>query len=372
MSTGDWMLGILLYLPNIYFVPHYCYLLAFIYMYKREKKPLLPNNMNTVIIFSIVFVSLLIRLLCSSKIDKVSDLLPWFVLIPVTYYISLHLNKKDLKVLLILAALETVIVVLEFIKGVPSFFINDEFPATSVFMLYFNRPYGLGNNSSGIAFTILFSFYILEILKPSINKYARIFLYTLFSIGMLITFNRTAILSFLMFNILLFISKLASSNRKAIAVKLTLIAGVIIIAIQQLGVLLTQFTRDSGEVDLSGRDVLWKMYLDFISEHFLLGNGTFKYLLNINDKIYHAHNSYLQILATSGIFILVLYMIFIFKNINRYNICFLLPILVASLTQNLIFWGISTAEVYLFFFLCNPEYHFNKEKKFATFARKVA
>ena len=84
---------------------------------------------------------------------------------------------------------------------------------------------------------------------------------------------------------------------------------------------------------------------------FWFGNMSVKLWYNHEGTLFHAHNSFVETLASNGIFIFLLYMFFVLKNLNRYNAKFVMPILVLSVLQYGIFWGISFLDIVFQYFL---------------------
>src|SRR5690606_15097111 len=109
-----------------------------------------------------------------------------------------------------------------------------------------------------------------------------------------------------------------------------------------------QLTRNRSGLDISGRDHIWAFYVQFISDNILFGNGGYK--IYFQGKM-HAHNSYLQLLATNGMVIFLLYLTLILKNIGRQNLFVVITLMVYSTAQYGIFWGISIMDIALFYFL---------------------
>jgi len=67
----------------------------------------------------------------------------------------------------------------------------------------------------------------------------------------------------------------------------------VFLALGGLDIVLDQFFRGRGGVDLSYRDILWKQNFEFISKNLLFGNHSFKYLTLLDEYGFyeHAHNS---------------------------------------------------------------------------------
>jgi len=116
-----------------------------------------------------------------------------------------------------------------------------------------------------------------------------------------------------------------------------------------------------GEAILSGRIEIWQKNREFIKHNFFWGNNSYKYYINYYGAKAHAHNSYLQILATHGVAIFFLYLLLVFRNIRKDNYIYVIPILIYSLSQYGIFWGFSLTDIVLFIFLFSK---LNYEKKY--------
>src|SRR5690606_24964991 len=112
-----------------------------------------------------------------------------------------------------------------------------------------------------------------------------------------------------------------------------------------------QMNRGMEDADLSQRDVVLSKYYQFLSDNPLFGNGSYKLWMNINGGLYHGHNSFLQTFATHGVVIGLLFLYLVFRNMNKYNFYYLLPIMVLSLFQYVIFWGVSFMDLMFFYFL---------------------
>ena len=79
----------------------------------------------------------------------------------------------------------------------------------------------------------------------------------------------------------------------------------------------------------------------------LLGNNSIKLWLDG----YHAHNAYIEVIATNGVFIALLYFTLIYRNIRKSNWVYVIPILIFGLTQYGFFWGISLMDILFYVIL---------------------
>src|SRR5690606_32047501 len=103
-------------------------------------------------------------------------------------------------------------------------------------------------------------------------------------------------------------------------------------------------------------------YYQFLAENPFFGNGSYKLWMNINGEIFHGHNSFLQTFATNGIVIGLLFIYLIFRNLNKYNYFYIVPIIVLSLFQYVIFWGVSFMDLMFFYFLFTTRERLVEEK----------
>ena len=114
------------------------------------------------------------------------------------------------------------------------------------------------------------------------------------------------------------------------------------------------FYNSTKGINTSGRTLIWMNYFQYINEHKWFGYGSDKLLfktINQDDKklkLIHAHNSFLQILASNGILITLLFLSITFYIWTKKNFLILIPILVYSCFQYGIFWGFSLLDVFFF------------------------
>jgi len=270
-------------------------------------------------------------------------------------------NIKYLNTLLLLIAFEVIVGYLEYYLGVRSILgveFKGEVEFGDVDYLNGNRVFGLGYNSSAFALKFLFGVVILCYLKLTKNlKYYHYICLFLFIAGFYVNFSRTSFLSFC-FGLLIFI------YLHSVRLLLLSLVSIILSYSILLGIFLYEFTRGSGQLDLSGRDFIFPIFVKFIAEHPWLGNFGYKYYMTVGDGVYHAHNSYLQVAATSGIPFLIAIIAFIFylSKINLIVIC--IPLFMYSTFQYGIFWGMSLYDQILFFILFSQAFKVIGKNKF--------
>jgi hypothetical protein len=114
-------------------------------------------------------------------------------------------------------------------------------------------------------------------------------------------------------------------------------------------------------LNTSGRILIWLNYLDFIEHHFYFGNGSNKLMMRVTNPetkeivLYHAHNSFLEIIGTHGIILAVFYLFLYFLWWGKTNLPILLAILFYSMAQYGIFWGFSILDAIFIYFLIVPK-----------------
>lgn len=111
------------------------------------------------------------------------------------------------------------------------------------------------------------------------------------------------------------------------------------------------FLGKTSEVNASGRDLIWANYASFIENHLWFGNGSNKLMLRQcnpktgNYELIHAHNSFLMLLATNGLLIFILRIVWMLFLWERKNTILIITVLIYSMFQYGIFWGFSLLDV---------------------------
>jgi hypothetical protein len=287
------------------------------------------------------------RLIHWDSIGDLATLFPYFILLIPTYAIAIGFNRIDAKILVALVTVEAVIVMAEWFMGVSSFDASlAGFKAFEVGDSAYNqRPLGISESSSHIASKLFLAWLIIDFYCFK-NKMWWLVKGVLLA-AIIFTFNRSVMLSlgvYLSISQVVSFLKMKYKLEDAVTGLLAFLVGafgVVIGTIMYGKELIRQVTRDTGTVELTGREYLWKDFGDFIFEHLVYGNNSVKLWLDG----YHAHNSYIEVIATNGIFIALLYFILIYRNIKASNWVFVLPILIYALTQYAFFWGISLMDI---------------------------
>lgn len=292
-----------------------------------------------------------------------------------SYLIAITLKPKDLKILIGLVVIECFFGYIEFVLGIKTFFTGIESYAIvegDTQLLYFRSVYGLSNNSSAFADKLFLAYLLIYWLNLKGMKTLVLKLFLLG--GILISFNRTSMLAIVIFHILQYAALYYRSFTQLLSLKLNKrlfyasLAGVLLLlgglyfAAVNFDIIVEQLTRRTNSVELSGREIIWGKFIAFIRERPLLGNGSFKYTVDYGGIIAHAHNSFLQILATHGLFIFLIHILMIALNLRRTNFIYVMSILAFSITQYGIFWGISLIDIIFILFLLPKQFFSNQSE----------
>ena len=351
------MLGLFSYIPTIYGVPHAAFLLCipilFWRYYKRNgaqlkiQKPFKLGKIEWLLLM-IIGLSALNHFLHFDQSGGIREVVPYTILLGLTYFIAVSLNAKDIRILLILGAAETGVLLYELVQGFTTVFTNHPeyaYIGNSEY-LYYMRVFGLSENSSVVANKLFVVLILADYFKLK-SRWDQV-LKIVVLLGILLTFNRTVILVVAFFGLLKGIKWLIKGSWKKQEaylgfglIGLGFILSMIVLYVYG-DAIMEQFTRGQGQLELSGRGSIWSDFTAFIKENSLFGNGSHK--LYIREK-YHAHNSYLQVIATHGLLIFILYLLLILFGLTWQNIIFVAPLLLYSVTQYGLFWGISMMDI---------------------------
>lgn len=366
------MLGFLIYLPTLVYMPHFLFLLAFVWIMYRHPEMLSRSYFKSKwedsgvgrsllwIIFFIV-LSLVNMLLHADSISSIRQAIPYTVLMIPTIFLAFALKKRDAVVILCFISLEVLVGIVEYTMGVSTFIKSHvmymEFPSDA--LMYYSRVLGLSDNSSVLANKVFIGFLLLRLFP--LQKYLRRVFIGVLLIGLLITFNRSVFVALLSFLFLLYFEPLWNNyRRKGAASRFSYLPGMVLGFSLLLAAfwdnLVSQFTRNRGTIELSGRDKIWAGFGEFIQDHFWFGNGSFKY----SWEGFHAHNSFLQILSNHGIVLSILLVFIVLYNTRKSNLVVVLPMLLYSFSQYGVFWGISIMDIVFFYALFAYQLKSNK------------
>lgn len=268
---------------------------------------------------------------------------PYIIFLILSLFFAKFISSKDLQVIQWLITFEIIIGVLEYIANVPTFFRNltpiNELPDSD--LLYQRKVFGISANSSVLAAKTVYLFTItclqLKTTTESKKKYYLFLAITL--IGLVITFNRTALISVLVSLCIFFF--------KNIRLIIMFFLPLSILSLVNIDNILKQLNRGKSTIDYSGRDQIFSYFYSFWQENLLLGNMGKKLLWETRGISWHAHNSYLEFIASNGLIVTFLFIIswfFIFKK-KTYIV---IPILIYSLFQYGFLWGVTFYDIVIF------------------------
>lgn len=357
------ILALLIFISTTTFAPHYTYLIAIIFYIYSQKAIIQFDYRYKVVLFVVAlsFINELIGIIFGkySEINSFSDFFPYLLLIIPTMLISDKIEKDTLKWLIILILIEICLGVLQYFLGIQSFGgkTNNEYNSE---LLYDKHVFGISGNSSGFGFKVFLAL-LLYFSDRSILKLNKYIFITLIITGLLITFNRTAILASLLFSLIILFRFLRYNygHFKTIVVLSIILTIIVLIIMLNTDIIIKQFLR--GQTDLndthkvfSERDKVYSYFWNTFLENPIFGNFSFKYYFTTNDgRVLHAHNSYLNFLSINGLVVSIIYLAFIVRHINKGNALFITPILLSGLFQTTIFWGTSFLDIFLYYFLFN-------------------
>ena len=356
------MMAFLIYLPTLAFMPHALYFLAIAYSFfrhwKMRREPLTQSLMSSCQmdfgIIGLIVAFSAVNYFTGYGVEGLADgKIPSFFLIPFTMFIALHIDKRDLQILVFLIFIESLFVFAEYLMGVSTFFSSlqrfREIGSDDLF--YYNKPLGLSYNSSIVASKLFIAFLLLDL--TGTRFIFKLFFQFVFLMAIFLTFNRTVFLSIGFYIALKHLWRFLHGRYSLVkwdAYLLLLFTGLLLVSfltIQYWDDILLQLTRKTGFIELSGRDRIWKHYINFIGDNTLLGNHSLKYYFGP----YHGHNSFIQLMATHGLIIAALYIYLILRNVRGKNAILIMATLSYCFFQYGIFWGISLMDVFFFFLL---------------------
>jgi len=357
-TPNDFLLALLLYLPTLYFMPAAGNLLAILFfLFFSRQQPVYRRDIFLVIFIIAALINMTIGLPKHSD-GRLEVLFSVLFIFPCVW-IGRSLNHQILKYFLFFTLLECLIVLYEVANHQTVLFANqlvtaDETAISSLpnDLFYYFRPFGLSSNSSIISLKIFVAILITLFLFDRI-KFPKSTLTGLY-LSCALTFNRTVMGIALALGFYIYMKHVFSIRRSGgkILLHLMVISTVVIVTILLWNDAIFQITRGGGSTSmlLAGRPEIWSAATSFISEHPFLGNNSFSFRVMIEGKLFHCHNSFLQLYATHGVIGLIL-LIYITLKIRYKNLLFILPIIIFSLTQYGVFWNFSYLDVIFYFFL---------------------
>lgn len=392
------ILALLIYLPTCIFVPLSLYFVLFAiviylnldflksYFVELTKFKVVDKNFTFIIILSVL--AFVLRLSDYQNWESIKDLYSFAYFFPFIYIIAKTLKGREgvFKFLIYFIIVEVVFSMIEYGMGVSTLFTSSK--RYRVFegydLMYFTRTFGLSPNSSGLSFKYIYGFILLSVVNFSKTK--TIIIESVFIIGSLLTFGRIALIVVFVFLFLRLFDDLFIRKKLQIIRYVPMLLLIIFFSVKPDWTL-RQFTRGSTivhdgrvndleilegdkltkietleltkklgleKIDMSGRNEIWNTFLTYSSLNIHFGNKGKKMMFGK----FHAHNSFIEFLASFGIYLFVFMLFIIGRNINLDNYVYILALLTLAMGQYLIFWGVSFFDIifyYLLFFYKKDE-----------------
>lgn len=345
-------LGVSLYICSLGIVSsHFIFLWGVIY-YLLDRFEITNDSFSAccIFIFILSFINQGIGFLHGYVPKSFLEFLPYSFLIIVTIQLAKNIDERVFFVFILCVVVEVFVGIYQRMNGIVSFYdVSKELLEGD--MLYNTKVFGLSTNSSGFSAKVFLALIVYQFygFHKKISPY---FFYSVVTIGLLLSFNRSVILGSITF---VFIS-LIQSRKKSETIIILLLGTIVLLYLNfkydLIEMITKQFLRGHDDIATAGfseREIIYPYYVDFIKNHLWLGNNSYKLLIDMGDgRILHAHNSYLQTLSTNGLIITLFYCYFLFQNVTFKNIKFVLPFLIISITQSFILWGISLSDLVLY------------------------
>jgi len=392
------ILALLIYLPTCIYIPLNLYFLLFaitlfinreflkdFFVSLFKEKKIIDKNFALILLFTLF--ALILRLTDLPNWESIKDFYSFAYLFPLTYIIARTLKGRNdiFKYFIYFILIELTVSIIEYALGVNTLF--HEYKRFRTFdsydLLYFTRTYGLSPNSSGLSFKYIYGLILLDIVGFSKRK--TIIIELLFLIGSVFTFGRIALVVVFFYLILRLLDILITKKRFELTKQIPFILIFIFFAANPTwttkqftrnGTIVNQSKFDEEELeendltkeemikltkkfgldklDMSGRNEIWNTFLTYSSENIQFGNKGKKLLFGR----YHAHNSYIEFLASFGIYLFIFFAFIFLRNISSNNYVYLLTLGLLAMGQYLIFWGVSFFDIifyYLIFFYKKDE-----------------
>lgn len=267
---------------------------------------------------------------------------PYIILVVLAVFVGWTFHRRDLTMVVLLTCVEVLVGIIEYAMGVHSIvgatFVGEtSLDATE--LLYFRRVYGLSLNSSGYAFKVLVAFTIAMVLRSEWPKKLWIVVMGILGIGFITSFGRSALIAAVAGWIVYY----GSRNKKVVVLTLATAA---IIAVVFSNTLVENITLGKAGTDVAGeRTTVFSGFAQILMDRPLIGNAARKVWLDAGGKLYHAHNSYLELLASNGLIVAIPFLWGYYLSVVHRRVQFALPILIYSFMQYGIFWGLSFHDV---------------------------
>ncbi len=305
------------------------------------------------IIVALSFLNEVLYILISGNAPSLLEIIPYSIFIFITMWAAQIVDERVLKWMMWFTLIDIGAAVIQRVIGVNTFLPENMTDAAEMGgeLLYDLKVNGLNTNSSGLAYKAFLALLIHERF-PKCRLFGNYIWYIICLAGIVLAFNRTMLLAFLVY----FSFKLLRDRKKGILIPLVVLICFLVLSLPDvMEFIITQLTRGNDSFSAgnatSGREEIYAHYIYFCKEHFFFGNGSFKYYMG---EGIHAHNSFLQTMATNGLIITALYVLFLLSTIKKTTWIYALPIFVCALTQSFILWGASYNDFVFYCIMLKP------------------
>ena len=383
------LLALLIYLPTCAYIPLSLYLLLIaicvflnhqfltdfgLKLLRREG----VTDKNFLYLTVFAAVGFILRLADIPNWESSRDIYSFVYLFPFTYIVAKTLKGRInvLKYLVYFTLLESGVAAYEYAIGVTTIFPNiknyREFESYN--LLYWTRMFGLSPNSSGLSIKYIYAMLLIP-LVPFSQRW-KIVLESIFVIASIFVFGRITLIVLLFY--LVFREYDRIFVRKSFDWLKLVPLGILVLTFSVNPMWTAkQFTRNniaiiqerlSGEdevqalgeeqklqltkklgldkIDMSGRNEIWNTFLSYSFKNIHGGHMAKKFMIGA----YHAHNSYIQLLCSVGLYLTAFMMFILLRNLTWHNYVFVGTLMFLAMGQYLIFWGISMFDI-LFYYL---------------------
>lgn len=378
------LIALLMYLPTLAFMPAWLYLflipisiylnIDFLKSYFTQIFKFKIKDKTFTLLLVFAFIAFIFRLIDYPKWESIKDFYSFAYLFPFTYVVGRTVAKRTgiYKYIIYFIAIESFFCVLEYSFGVSTFFTSLKLfrPFESYDMLYYTRVFGLSANSSVL--TLKFIFGIILLSKVNWSERNKQLFELLFLTVSIVTFGRIAIIAIFVYYFIKIFDSIIVSKTFSWKNNISFFLFFLFFAVNPIWTK-NQFTRNNmkvsthstfekeeieeeniveidmslleelglANVNMSGRSHIWTAYGAYGYKYYIMGNKGKKFMLGH----VHAHNSYLEIFASFGVFMLIFLVSIFAFSINKSNYVIALSILVLAFGQYLIFWGISFFDI---------------------------
>lgn len=285
---------------------------------------------------------------------------PSVLLVAVSAALAPLIRTHSLRVFIICSCIEAVVGAIQYLTGSVALtsaqagLANQDLNLDSE-LLYDLRVFGLSANSSVLAEKVFIAT-ILTLSLPQLFQHRWIVIASL-SVGLYVSFNRTAILCTALFLLLRFVAGRPGWRQVLMGIAVAgAIAGLVALNWDAVLMQLTRGSLDELSYSELSRLYFWERSIETIAEDPLFGNGslTFRVEDPVTGLPQHAHNSLLMLFATHGVVAPLLLLGYIALRLNRDNWRPVAAFFAFSLTQYFVFWNLSVPDLVLFWLLGQP------------------